>query len=92
LGLNVVVNRNGVRARRHIEIKSEFRTGEATALPRVVTQRQVIRAQPRPGGPHGDHGYRKTTLSMFGTDWGIKSFQLDIRPLADPGEKRSCQT
>ena len=28
---------------------------------------------------------------MFGTDRAIKSFQLDIHPIADPAEQESCR-
>jgi hypothetical protein len=55
-------------------------------------QRQVIRVQLRPGRPLDDDDYfRETTFSMFGTDRAIKSFQLDIHPIADPAEQESCR-
>jgi hypothetical protein len=75
-----------------IEIRSEFRTGEAAAPPSEVEQRQVIQVQLRPDHPRDDgDDHHETTFSMFGTDRTIESFQLYIRPVADPGEQESCQ-
>lgn len=67
-----------------IEIESKA----ATAAPREIAQRQVIRVELRPGGPWEDAD--KTTFSMFGTDRSIQRFQLEIYPTADPAEPESC--
>jgi hypothetical protein len=75
----------------NIEIKSQSRI-EKTPLPlNEVAQHEVIRVRLRPGGPQDDDDYlRQTTFSMFGTDRVIKSFQLDIHPIANPAEQESC--
>lgn len=74
-----------------IDIKSQFQM-EETLLPPEIVQRQVIRARLHPGSPRDDGEYfRETTFSMFGTDRAIKSFQLDIHPIADPAEQESCK-
>src|SRR5258708_5985931 len=70
-----------------IEIESQFQR-EETAPPEIL-QSQVIHIQVRRGSPGGDG---ETTFSMFGTDRAIKSFQLDIHPIADPAEQESCRT
>jgi hypothetical protein len=47
--------------------------------------------QLRPGHPWDDErGFRETSFSMFGTDRIIKSFQLEIRPIADRAEQERC--
>lgn len=76
-----------------IEIKSDYQPGEAASTTREVAQRQVIRAQLRPGIARHDGDYHriKTTFSMFGTNRTIKSFQLDIFPLAGPAGQESCR-
>lgn len=74
-----------------IEIKSQFQIEETAPALREIVQRQVIRVTLRPGSPRDDGDYfRKTIFSMFGTDRAIKSFQLDIHPIADPAEQESC--
>jgi hypothetical protein len=75
-----------------IDIKSPFQMEETKPAPPEIAQRQVIRARLRPGSPGDDGDYfRQTTFSMFGTDRAIKSFQLDIHPIADPAERESCR-
>jgi hypothetical protein len=76
-----------------IDISSKFQVvKETTPAPPEIVQRQVIRVQLRPGRPLDDDDYfRETTFSMFGTDRAIKSFQLDIHPIADPAEQESCR-
>ncbi len=72
-----------------IEIESQFRNEEAT--PPKVTERQVIRLQLTPGDPRDERGHtRQPTYSMFGTDRIIKSFHLEIHPLADPAQREAC--
>jgi hypothetical protein len=56
--------------------------------PKIV-QRQVIRARLRPGSPRDD-GDDETMFSMFGTDRTVKSFELEIHPIADPAKQESC--
>lgn len=74
-----------------IDIKSQFQMQETTPSPPEVVQRQSICVQLRPGSPRHDvDHFRTTTFSMFGTDRAIKSFQLDIYPIADPAEQESC--
>ena len=74
-----------------IDIESQLQM-EETMLPAEIVQRQVIQAQLRPGSLRDDgHYFRETTFSMFGTDRAIKSFQLDIHPIADPAEQESCR-
>ena len=73
----------------NIEIESRFRAGE-TAAPPEIEQRQVIRAQLRPGSPYDGEYFDQTTFSMFGTGRAIKSFQLEIHPIADPAEQQRC--
>ena len=69
-----------------IDIESRFQKKEATPK---ITQRQVINIRLRPGRPWDDG--IETSFSMFGTDRIIKSFQLDIHPIADPAEQESCK-
>ncbi len=75
-----------------IDIESQFPGGgKTTPAPPEIDQRQVIRVQLRPGSPRDDGDYRReTTFSMFGTDRAIKSFQLDIHPIAAPAEQEYC--
>jgi len=75
------------------DIESQFQQDkEATPPPPKVTQRQVIRVQLRPGHPWDEErGFRETTFSMFGTDRIIKSFQLEIHPIADPAKQETCR-
>jgi hypothetical protein len=70
-----------------IDIESRFQKKEATP---EITQRQVIRVGLRPGHPRDDDLFRETTFSMFGTDRVIKSFQLEIHPIADATKQESC--
>jgi hypothetical protein len=72
-----------------INIVSQFEMEEATPAPPEITQRQVIRLGLRPGHPWDDGD--ETSFSMFGTDRTIKSFQLEIHPIADPAEQESCR-
>ncbi|WP_315797666.1 hypothetical protein [Bradyrhizobium sp. SZCCHNRI3043] len=72
-----------------IEIESQ--RDEATTAPPEVAQRQHIRIRLRPGHPSDDGDFsRETTFSMFGTDRAIKSFELNIYPIADPAEEEKC--
>jgi hypothetical protein len=74
-----------------INIESQFQEEEATPPPPKVTQRQIIRVQLRPGDQRVEEGhFRETRYSMFGTDRIIKSFQLEIHPIADPAKQESC--
>jgi hypothetical protein len=73
----------------NVEIKSKLLTDEATAATPDVAERQFIRVELRPGHPRDDED-DLTTFSMFGTDRVIKSFQLQILPLADLGEQERC--
>jgi hypothetical protein len=61
----------------------------APMKPPQITQGQVIRVALRPGMPWDD-GDNETSLSMFGTDRIIKSFQLNIHPIDDPAKLESC--
>jgi hypothetical protein len=83
-----------------IDIESEADTEETTpadrfaavrrpppGMPPKVAQRQMIRARLRSGRPEDDGD--ETTFSMFGTDRAIKSFNLEIHPLAETQE--SCK-
>jgi len=75
-----------------IEIKSQLQIEETTPALHEIVQRQVIRVRLRPGSPRDDEDYfRQTTFSMFGTDRAIKSFQLDIHPIANPAEQERCR-
>lgn len=69
-----------------IDVKSQFQTEQIT-VPAKVVQGQVIRVELRSGRLRD---FRKTTFSMFGTSRDIKSFQLEIHPIADPAEQESC--
>ena len=71
-----------------INIDSQFQTNDAS--PPEVTQRQVIRARLRSGRLWDGNYYSETSFSMFGTARTIKSFQLEIHPIADPGEQERC--
>ena len=70
-----------------IDIDPQFQMNNTTLLPPKVVQRQVIRATLRPGHPRY---YRETAFAMFGTDRIIKSFQLEVHPIADPAEQEKC--
>jgi hypothetical protein len=57
----------------------------------TIDQREIIRAQLRPGHPREDADYwRQTTFSMFGTDRAIKDFRLEVHPLANPADQEQC--
>jgi hypothetical protein len=57
----------------------------------TIDQREIIRAQLRPGHPREDaHYWRQTTFSMFGTDRAIKDFRLEVHPLANPADQEQC--
>lgn len=71
-----------------IDISSKFQIEETTSAQREITQRQVIQVKLRSGTPRDDEDYQ-TTFSMFGTDRSIRSFQLEIHPIADPAEQES---
>lgn len=73
-----------------IDIKSQFLIEETKPTPAEVAQRQTIRVQLSPGTPRDGDYFRKTTFSMFGTDRAIKSFQLNIQPIADSAEQERC--
>jgi hypothetical protein len=74
-----------------IEIESQFQREETAPAPPKIVQRQHIRMRLRPGHSRDDGNYsRETTFSMFGTDRAIKSFDLNIYPIADPAEQESC--
>jgi hypothetical protein len=74
-----------------IDLRSEFQMEETTLAPRKVVQNQVIRVTLRPGRPPDDADFfRQTTFSMFGTDRSVQSFELTIRPIADPATQESC--
>jgi hypothetical protein len=75
-----------------IGVKKQYQADE-TVPPRVkVEQRQVIQVQLRPGDPRDEDDFRRdTTYRMFGTNRAIKSFQLNIHPIADPAEQESCR-
>jgi hypothetical protein len=70
-----------------IEIESQFQREETAPAPPEIVQRQAIHIQLRPGSPRDDG---ETTFSMFGTHRAIKSFQLDIHPIADLAKQESC--
>jgi hypothetical protein len=70
-----------------IDIKSPHPITEA---PFEIAQRQVIRAQLRPGTPWDDEHLRRTTFSMLGTARAINSFELQVQPLADPADQEHC--
>jgi hypothetical protein len=73
-----------------IDIDPPVQMEETTSPPPLqVVQRQLIRATLRPGGPRDDGS--ETTFAMFGTDRVIKSFQLQIHPIADPAEQEKCK-
>jgi hypothetical protein len=75
-----------------IEIKSPFQFEKTTPTSREITQRQVIRVTLRSGSPRDDDDYfRETTFSMFGSDRTIKSFALEIHPIANPAEQENCR-
>ena len=69
-----------------IDVKSQFQMEQITVPPKVV-QGQVVHVELRSGRPRD---FRKTAFSMFGTSRDIKSFQLEIHPIADPAEQESC--
>ena len=69
-----------------IDVKSQFQMEQITVPPKVV-QGQVIHVELRSGRTRD---FRKTTFSLFGTSRDIKSFQLEIHPIADPAEQESC--
>jgi hypothetical protein len=73
-----------------VDIGSSLLFGEAPPARPEVTKRQVIHAQLRPGTPSDDEHLRWTTLSMFGTGRIIKSFMLQVQPLADPIGQERC--
>ena len=73
--------------RDNIDMRSQFQMEENTPAPRKIVQSQAIHVELRPGHPRG---FRKTTFSMFGTSRDIKSFQLQIHPIADPAEQENC--
>ncbi len=74
-----------------IEPQFNFTMGETTPAPPEIAQRQVIRVQLPPGSRRDDVGsFREITISMFGTDRAIESFQLVIHPIADPAEQECC--
>jgi hypothetical protein len=59
---------------------------EMEALPATkneIVRSQMIKAQLRPGDSRLRRDHRETTFSMFGTDRTIKSFELNIHPIAD---------
>src|SRR3954462_15715284 len=80
-----------------IEIKAQYQKMEE-AQPRSrhprggvlpeIEHRQVISVPLRP--EDGGDFFRRTKFFMFGTDRVIKSFHLDIRPIANPAEQESC--
>jgi hypothetical protein len=71
-----------------IDVKPQMQTEETTAAEREIVQRRVIRVALRPGHPRDD-GY-STTYTMFGSDRTIKSFELNIHPLADASKQEYC--
>jgi hypothetical protein len=73
----------------NIDIDQQFQMKETTPAPPKVMQHQVIRAILRPGLPRDDESY-ETAFAMFGTDRIIKSFQLEIHPIADPTKQEEC--
>jgi len=73
-----------------IDIRSSHLIGEAAPASPEITKRQVIRAQLRPGTPWDDEHLRWTTFSMLGTGRTIKSFVLQVQPLADPTGQEHC--
>ena len=74
-----------------IDIKSQFQMEETTPRrPRSCSARSFAYNCVR--AARGTMGLlSQTTFSMFGTDRAIKSFQLDIHPIADPAEQESCR-
>jgi len=57
----------------------------------TIDQREIIRAQLRPGHPRDDgDDWSQTTFSMFGTNRAIKKFELNIHPLANPADQEEC--
>jgi hypothetical protein len=70
-----------------IDMRSQFQMEENTPAPRKIVQSQAIHVELRPGRPRD---FRKTTFSMFGSSRDIKSFQLQIHPIADPAEQENC--
>jgi hypothetical protein len=73
-----------------IDVKSPHPISEAAQATPEFAQRQVIRAQLRPGTPWDDEHLRRTTFSMLGTGRAIKSFELQVQPLADPADQEHC--
>lgn len=72
-------------------IESQVESKETTLSPLENAHRQVIRLLLRPRRSRNDGDFhRETIFSMFGTDRVIKSFQLDIHPIADPAGMESC--
>jgi hypothetical protein len=72
------------------DIKSPHPISEAAQASPEIAQRQVIRAQLRPGTPWDDEYLRQTTFSMLGTGRAIKSFELQVQPIADPADQEHC--
>jgi hypothetical protein len=72
-----------------IEIRSQDRLDETTLAVPEIEQRQVTRVALQPAKENRD-SFRGTRFSMFGTDRIIKSFQLDIHPIAKPAEQERC--
>src|SRR5262249_4286091 len=73
------------------KMKSQFQMEETTPTVPEIVQRQRINVRLRPGHPNDGDYFRETTFSMFGTDRTIKSFELNIQPIADPAEQESCR-
>lgn len=74
-----------------IDIDPPFQMEKTTPAPPKVVQLQIIRATLRPGHPRDDGSYfRETAFAMFGTDRIIKSFALEIHPIADPTKQEKC--
>ncbi len=74
-----------------IEIESQPQDGDAAPAPPKIAQRQIIRAQLRPGHPHDDGDYfDETRFSMFGTNRAIKDFALRIYAIADSDKQERC--
>jgi hypothetical protein len=69
-----------------IAIKPKFQIEEQTPAAPETVQDQIIRVQLRPGVAWEG----QTTFSMFGTDRAIKSFELNISPIADPAKPERC--
>jgi hypothetical protein len=77
--------------RDNIEMNRRLQMEETTPAPYDVVQSQVITMQLKPGRPRHGRSFQETTFSMFGTDRVIKSFQVDIHPIADPNEQEQCR-